>query len=44
VITCPTCGATNVDLATTHRLAGDLQWHGLCLDCGLGWDFDDDRP
>lgn len=41
MLTCPDCGATNVDVLANPRRPGGTRWSGLCLDCGAAWDFDD---
>jgi transposase-like protein len=41
MLTCPDCGATNVDVTAPHRSAGEQRWHGHCLACEGSWDFDD---
>jgi nucleoside-diphosphate-sugar epimerase len=41
VLTCPDCGTTNIDVAANPRGSGAVRWHGVCLDCGAAWDFDD---
>jgi len=41
MLLCPDCATANVEVTATHRVAGQLRWHGRCLDCGQDWEFDD---